>query len=165
MEEKQNNQEQVVYPSFIDIKYLWQEFKKSKNGYNNSHLYIKNVNQHKGLGVFPNQNIKEGQIVEFCHCVKIDTPKQWIHDRGLLKYCYWTNYGQGVMPLGYGPIYNSADRQHLRNTDFFIFPEDNLIVFVAQKNITAHEEILVWWGDSYYENWCKPSNPKGIIKD
>jgi hypothetical protein len=68
------------------------------------------------------------------------------------------------MPLGFGPIYNSAERQHLKNADFFLFPEDSLIVFVAQKNIPANEEITVWWGDGYYESWCKPANQKGIIK-
>jgi hypothetical protein len=64
----------------------------------------------------------------------------------------------GMMPLGFGPIYNSADKEFLKNTQYFLFPEDMLIVFVAQKNISANEEILVWWGEDYYNNWCEKNH-------
>lgn len=157
-----NDLKQNKYLTFIDVKYNWQQFKQE--GYSNSNLYIKNVSNHKGLGVFSKENIKEGEVIEYCHSIKIETPGKWLHDRGIKKYCYWDALDNGLMPLGFGPIYNTADRQHLRNTDYFLFPEDNLIAFVAQKDIKAHEEILVWWGDNYYQTWCQPQNPAQVIK-
>lgn len=151
-----NDDKADVFPTFLDVRYAWQEAKK--NGYSNSHLYIKNV-QNKGLGVFSNNNIKKGEVVEYCHSILIETPKPWMRDRTITKYCYWSN-DLGIMPLGFGPIYNCAEREHLKNTGFFLFPEDALVVFVAQKDIAKNEEILVWWGEGYYNSWCKQNNGK-----
>jgi len=159
----ENTTRKNKYLTFIDVKYNWQQLKKE--GYTNSNLYIKNVNNNKGLGVFSKVDIHEGEVVEYCHSVRMETPRKWLHDKGLKKYCYWDAFDNGIMPLGFGPIYNTADRQHLRNTDYFIFLEDNLIAFVAQKDIKAHEEILVWWGDNYYQTWCQPKNANQVIKE
>jgi hypothetical protein len=145
------------FPSFLDVKYNWQQLKDSENGYSINNLYIKNVAR-KGLGVFSKQNIKKGEVIEYCHAVKLEIPQRWMHDRAIKKYCYWDKSGQGLMPLGFGPIYNSADRDHLKNAHYFLFPEDNLVAFVAQEDILAHEEILVWWGDGYYDSWCKSNS-------
>jgi hypothetical protein len=157
---KQNNNLNVsqgdVFPTFIDVKYAWQEAKK--NGYSNSHLYIKNV-KNKGLGVFSNKDIKKGEVIEYCHSFLIETPLPWMKDKGIKQYSYWSG-DHGIVPLGFGPIYNSAERDFLKNTGHFIFPEEKLIVFVAQKDIPAHEEILVWWGEDYYSAWCAPKNAK-----
>jgi hypothetical protein len=159
MKNKKNsteNKSDNIYPTFIDVQYGWQQAKK--NGYTNSNLYIKMVEK-KGFGVFSKNDIKNGEVIEYCHSILIETPRQWMRDQAITKYSYWSN-DQGVLPLGFGPIYNSAERQHLVNASYFIFPEDALIVFVAQKDISAHEEILVWWGDGYYDSWCKPNNLK-----
>jgi hypothetical protein len=146
--------ESNIFPTFIDVRYKWQEAKKA--GYSNSNLYVKDV-KNKGLGVFSTNDIKKGEVVEYCHSIPIETPRQWMRDAGITKYCYWSN-DMGMMPLGFGPIYNSADKEFLKNTQYFLFPEDMLIVFVAQKNISANEEILVWWGEDYYNNWCEKNH-------
>lgn len=142
------------FPSFIDVRYNWQEFKKT--GYDNSHLYIKDV-KNKGLGVFSKKDINPGDVVEYCHGIVMNTPRQYMHEKSISKYCYWKN-DTGIMPLGYGPVYNSAEREFLSNTDYFIFIEDSLVVFVAQKFIPKDTEILVWWGEDYYKSWCMPNH-------
>jgi hypothetical protein len=144
------------FPTFLDVRHKWQEFKNSKEGYCNSHLYIKNI-KNKGLGVFSKKDIKEGEVVEYCHSILIETPRPWMRDQGITKYCYWSG-DIGIMPLGFGPIYNSAEREYMKNTHYFLFPEDSLVVFVAQKDIAAGEEVTVWWGEDYYKNWCIPNH-------
>lgn len=153
--EDESEDEDDGFPTFIDVRHNWQELKKSKQGYSNSNLYIKNVPK-KGLGVFSKTDIKKGEVVEYCHSIFIETPRPWMRDRGITKYCYWSG-DTGLMPLGFGPIYNSAERDFLKNAHYFLFPEDSLIVFVAQRDIPAGEEITVWWGEDYYRSWCEPS--------
>jgi hypothetical protein len=148
------------FPTFIDVRHNWQEIKKTKYGYSNSNLYIKNVPK-KGLGVFSKTDIKKGDVIEYCHSIFIETPRPWMRDRGITKYCYWSG-DTGLMPLGFGPIYNSAERDFLKNAHYFLFPDDSLIVFVAQRDIPAGEEVLVWWGEDYYKSWCIPNKENKI---
>lgn len=143
------------YPSFNEVKYNWEKFKKSDKGYYVSNLYIKNT-ETKGLGVFTNRDIEEGEVIEYCHCIPIEFPLAWMRDRGIKKYAYWEK-DHGVIALGYGSIYNSAERETLRNAGYFVFYEDQLIVFVAQRKIKKDEEILTWWGEGYFSHWCDPS--------
>lgn len=142
-----------IFPSFLDVRYGWQEAKK--NGHSNSHLYIKQAD-HKGLGVFTSKDIKAGEVIEYCHCLPIETPGKWIVDKGIKNYSYWSS-DKGFVALGFGSIYNSAERNHLKNASYFIFEEDRLIVYVAQKNIKKDEEILTWFGDGFYDYWCNPN--------
>jgi hypothetical protein len=152
------------YPTFIDLKYNWQQFKKSETGYNSSHLYIKYTND-KGWGVFTNKEIKEGEIIDYGHCAPIETPNRWMYDRGIKKYSYWDQQGGGLIALGYGSIYNCAERDDLKNASFAMFKEDLLIVFVAQRDIQKDEEILTWWGEGYYQHWCTNNQKKPVNED
>jgi hypothetical protein len=143
-----------IYPSYIDVLYKWQELKKT--GYSNRDLYIKEV-PIKGLGVFSSRDIKEGEIVELCHCLPIETPNPWMRDKGIKKYSYWEGQA-GFVPFGFGAIYNAADREHLLNIKYFLFPTDRILAYVAQKDIPADQELLTWWGEGYYKGWCHPDS-------
>ena len=35
-----------------------------------------------------------------------------------------------------------------------------VIIYKATRNIKAGEEILLWFGDKYYNAWCKKYVPK-----
>lgn len=144
-----------IFPTFIDVRHGWQEAKK--NGHSNPHLYIKKINP-KGLGVFANKDIKKGEVIEYCHCLPIEIPGKWMLDKGIKNYSYWGNNDKGFVALGFGSMYNSAERAHLKNASYFIFEEDLLIVYVAQKDIKKDEEILTWFGDGFYNHWCLPNN-------
>jgi hypothetical protein len=50
---------------------------------------------------------------------------------------------------------NASDLEQLKNADFFLFPSLYLGVFMANKNIKKDQEILTWWGQGYYDYWCK----------
>lgn len=143
-----------IFPTFTDVRYGWQEAKK--NGHSSSNIYIKKIDP-KGIGVFANKDIKTGEVIEYCHCLPIEIPGRWMNDKGIKNYSYWSGE-RGFIALGFGSIYNSAERDHLKNAGYFIFEDDNLIVYVAQKDIKKDEEILTWFGDGFYNYWCMPKN-------
>lgn len=64
----------------------------------------------------------------------------------------------GVIALGYGSIYNCADSENDRNANFIVNLNTRSVTFVAEKDIEPDEEILMWWGEGYYNTWCKPKN-------
>jgi hypothetical protein len=119
----------------------------------------------KGLGVFASAPIKERAVIEFCHAILLGYRHRYTHDPALKQYAYWLNCNckeckahgvQGMIPLGFGSIYNSAESEQEANASHRMFAKERLIVFVAKRDIPAGEEILTWWGQKYFDSWCKP---------
>tara|TARA_B100001093_G_scaffold471183_1_gene493244 strand:+ start:470 stop:868 length:399 start_codon:yes stop_codon:yes gene_type:complete len=118
-----------------------------------NNLYVK-WTEEKGYGVFSEQPIFKGQLIERCYCIKTGTP----HTPGsadLMDYVF--NYpkdcdinvdGQHVLPLGFGCIYNHSEDNNAMwfNTKDIPFHFD----FVAQRDIEAHEEICTFYGKDYW---------------
>lgn len=152
------------------IKKAWENIKK--HGYNNSSLMVKQ-SELKGLGVFTKKNISKGEIIELTHAIVLDWKKKYTGDFSILKYAYWKPcncnecrfHGEtGMILLGNGSIYNSAEKKGEENAGFFLYPKISLGIFVAVKDIEADQEILTWWGQQYYDSWCKKQSPtKGKI--
>jgi hypothetical protein len=59
------------------------------------------------------------------------------------------------MPMGFGMIYNSAPTEEAMNCFFAIVPAHRMMAFIAKKPIKAGEEVLTWWGQNYFDKWCK----------
>jgi hypothetical protein len=145
------------------------KYKKLKDqGFNFPNLLIKNAG-YKGLGVFTTQDIKENSIVEFSHAVMLNNPSNYTTDQSIRRYAYTLNcscedckkHGQKLMiPFGYGAIYNSADKQEEKNCDFYILSKEKVFVYRASRDIKAGEEILLWFGEKYYNAWCKKYIPE-----
>jgi hypothetical protein len=151
--------------SNIDEKKIEKEWLQiKKDGYTSgADIYIKET-EYKGLGVFANREIKAGEIIEYCHAIVLDWRQKYIHDASIKKYAYWhtcscldckMHGGTGLILLGCGSIYNCSDLEDLKNADFYLFPGLNLGLFKANKNIKKDQEILTWWGQGYYDFWCK----------
>ncbi|MEK7187266.1 MAG: hypothetical protein AAB691_00265 [Patescibacteria group bacterium] len=70
-------------------------------------------------GVFSLEEIEKGEIIERCPIIEIDGKEIW---------------------LGFGLLYQHSDQA---NATYENFPKDNLIKFVATKNIGKNEEITV----------------------
>jgi hypothetical protein len=148
----------------LKVEKKWENMKL--NGYK-SHLIVKN-SPGKGLGVFANRNFEIGEDIEYCHSAPLAFKQRYTHDPGILKYAYWTTtckcedckrHGpNGFMLFGNGSIYNSADSAESANAIFFIYPKNSLVVFKSTKKIKKDEEILVWWGQKYYDGWCLNKN-------
>jgi hypothetical protein len=144
------------------IEEQWIQLKKA--GYTSSaDIYIKET-EYKGLGVFASREIEEGEIIEYCHAIVLNWKQKYIHDASIKKYAYWHNcncqdcniHGRtGLLLLGNGSVYNSSDLAELKNANFFVFPGLHLGIFIANENIKKDQEILTWWGQGYYDFWCK----------
>jgi SET domain-containing protein len=164
------NKERLDFQNQEQIEKIWKEVKK--DGYTNKHLLVKDA-EFKGLGVFAKNGIKQGQIIEFCHSIVLSWKRRYVNDPSIIKYAYWspcncsdcqTHGNSGMLLLGNGSIYNSAPTAEERNADFFVYPKLGLGIFVALKPIKAGEEILTWWGQSYYDSWCKKQESKKTEK-
>jgi hypothetical protein len=52
-------------------------------------------------------------------------------------------------------IYNSANSDEEKNARYVVLSGLKLVAFGAVKEIQAGEEILTWWGQPYFDTWCK----------
>lgn len=144
----------------LELRANWERLKRS--GYSASGLQIKNAGK-KGLGVFALRDFSKDEVIEYCHCVKLDIPAKYVCDMGIKKYAYWDTsvhdsgrHGPaGVIVMGCGSAYNSADSEEGRNCENYVSAESSLVVFVATKKIRKGSEILTWWGQKYYDAWCR----------
>ena len=135
------------------------------NGFSNQNLIVKQSTiPEAGLGVFASVDFAEQDLIEFCHCVVFDWRRKYIREPRVEQYAYspkcecedCKKHGtQIVMPMGYGMIYNSADSLENSNCSFAIVPAHRMMAFIAKKPIKAGEEILTWWGQGYYDKWCR----------
>lgn len=159
-EAKKNNESEASI-KFNEIKKEWTRLRGL--GFNNDHLSVRE-SPGKGLGVFANKKIKQGEAIEYCHAIVLDWKRKYVHDQSIIKYAYWHNCAcndcqihgnSGMILLGNGSIYNSAESDASQNAIFDLYPSLHLAIFKSLKDIQKDEEILVWWGQSYYNSWCK----------
>jgi hypothetical protein len=126
------------------------------------HLEIKE-SPGKGMGVFARRDIAEGEVVEYCHAIVLEWKRKYIGDSQIRRYAWWSSCAcedckrhgdSAVIALGYGAIYNSADKEQDASAVSHIYAGDSLLVFTAKRPIKAGEEILVWYGQGYLDYWC-----------
>ena len=123
-----------------------------------------------GLGVFAKTDFAVHDIIEFCHSVVLDWRSRYVQIPKIKQYAYnhtcncedcKKHGGYVVIPMGYGMIYNSANSDEEKNARFTVLSALNLVAFSAIKEIKAGEEILTWWGQSYFDSWCKKKPEEG----
>lgn len=128
-------------------------------------LEIRSVTEISGWGVFSREHIHAGEIIEISTVVvyprKLMEVAIWacqaegISDADLKLDQYSINWQtQGAVMLGWASIYNHSDNP---NVKFIADYELNLIGIQATKNIDANSQILV----SYGEHWF---NQKPYVK-
>lgn len=147
-----------------EIKEAWEKLKTE--GYSTPHLKVKEAGV-KGLGVFAQQDIPDGSSIEFCHSIVMEHRNRYQHDPEFRRYSYWSGCdceeckkhgSQAVLPLGNGCIYNCANSKEESNCAYKVIPNQRLVLFYAIKPIKAGEEILTWWGQGYYDRYCRASS-------
>jgi len=99
------------------------------------HIEVKKSNIH-GLGVFANNEIKYGEIIERCHYSILE--KNTI-DKVLWRYAfpYPKNGDKTSVVWGYGSIYN-----HSQNPNIEYYYEGDMIVFKSLTKIMEGEELV-----------------------
>ena len=167
MEKNQDDQNSEKNNSESDLKSIQENWIKVRaEGFTNDHLRVRE-SFGKGLGVFANKKIIKNEVIEYCHALTMSWKRKYIHDSSIIKFAYWNNcqckdcqtHGNtGMILFGNGSVYNSADSDETKNASFKIYPNLDLVIFTAEKDIDEGEEILVWWGQNYFNSWCKPKN-------
>ncbi|MCZ2393611.1 MAG: SET domain-containing protein [Chitinophagales bacterium] len=105
-------------------------------------IYIKEVDK-KGRGVFALIDIPKGTIIEVCPVI-VCPPK----DRDLIDQSFLYNYyflweednRSTAIALGYGSLYNHS---YQPNSIYRTYYDEQIIEFIALKDILAHTEITV----------------------
>lgn len=112
----------------------------------NNKLYIKYINKILGWGVFTEDPIKEGDIVELCYCVPDNYETSPLKD-----YVFGIKNSTDVYHcLGFGAIYNHSDDPNIK---WRLLDDDNRIIeFKAIRDIEPHEELRHNYGKAYWEH-------------
>ncbi len=95
----------------------------------------------KGRGVFAMKNFIKGEVIEECPIIFIEKNQDINLQKTILgKYVYEWTPDTGAIILGYGSIYNHSYNPNAIYTRDF---KNNLLIYVAHKNIYEGEEITV----------------------
>jgi SET domain-containing protein len=106
-------------------------------------LYIKNSIY--GRGVFALDSIKEGEILEECHFIKLESSWESISDP-LKEYVFSYPPGsteKNCIVLGYGSIYN---HKIFPNAYWEYNPDLEVFRFIAKTDINKDDEIFINYG-------------------
>lgn len=130
-----------------------------RNGwlYPPSKVYVAKSPIH-GLGVFANEDILEGEIIEITPLVDMKLPPG---DDSKILYDYRFSYflngklTKMVMPLGYGCVYNHSNTP---NANWRLNTSLDMFEFFSIKDIKKHEEICTSYGNEEY--WSARSHVK-----
>jgi len=129
--------------------------------YSPSKIIIKQSTIH-GRGVFANQDIQEGEIVERCPTIALGFRSRYHSDPQIYRYLY----GQPMCPcneckthgfifhmvLGYGMIYNHQDNA---NTTWKFDYANSIADVIANRDIKKGDEIFVDYGTKYFHDMEK----------
>lgn len=105
-------------------------------------LYIKDTDK-KGRGVFCTEDIPADTMIEICPvivCPPLD--RKLIDESYLYNYYFlWEDdHASTAIALGYGSLYNHSYQPNARYETYY---EEQVIKFIAIKDIPAHTEITV----------------------
>lgn len=105
-------------------------------------LYIADT-KNKGRGVFTDKFIEAGTLIEVAPVIVLneaDTEK--VHETALYYYTFmWSENNKiAAVVLGYGSIYNHS---YSPNCEYKTFYEDEVVHFVALRDIEAGEELTI----------------------
>lgn len=97
-----------------------------------------------GRGVFASRNIKKGELIETCPVIRV--PKNDVSNLKksiLVNYYFYFGKNQKdksnlAVALGYGSLYNHSFEP---NATYVKKPKNNIIDFIAMKDIKKGEEI------------------------
>ena len=122
-------------------------------------IYLKET-QGKGMGVYAAEDIKEGELIEKCYLIPVDTK---VSELGMI-YDYVFNYPQDgkfitlVLPTGGGCVYNHDDNH---NAYWIDSEEDMHFDYIAKRDIKKDEEICTHYGENY---WLQMADRKPYLK-
>lgn len=105
-------------------------------------IFVKKSTIH-GYGVFANEEIKEGAIIEECYVLTTE-----LTVLSLTNYLFSNHEGVSALPLGFGCIYNHSANP---NADYLFEAETPLLTITAIRLIKKGEEICISYGDEWFK--------------
>ena len=105
-------------------------------------LYIQ-ASEGKGRGVFCNENIPKSTVIEVCPVIVCPPQDRSLIDQTFL-YNYYFLWDEDLLStafaLGFGSLYNHSYHPNARYETYY---EEQIIRFIAIRDIPAHTEITV----------------------
>lgn len=117
----------------------------------NPKLYVKFIDNNKGMGVYTNSKISKGEIIESCYSIPVNISIKEYH-----AFFFQYNGTDTLLPLGYGCIYNHSDNPNI-SWEILDF-QKRIIKFFAIDDIEPDIELCHNYGAGY---WL--TNEKKII--
>jgi SET domain-containing protein len=114
-----------------------------------------------GWGVFAKESIEQHTLVETTPVVvypqdilqlaawNTQGDKHKLASLGLTLYSMSWSEDTAIIPLGWGGIYNHSDNN---NCQFLIDKENGLLHIATLKDIHENEQLLVSYGEDWFEN-------------
>lgn len=99
-----------------------------------------------GLGVFAEEPIQTGNIIEQCHILLIP---DYANVLGDYSFYIKDNTGHYALPLGYGALYNHSPTP---NATFEVDEMKSILQIKAINTIPSGEEILVNYGPTWFSS-------------
>lgn len=109
----------------------------------------------RGRGVFAIRDIEEGEVIERCPMIVVDTDEATaVCDTVLGQYAYGWDGGAVAIALGFGSLYNHAAEP---NALYEEAEQPATMIVRARRWIRAGEEILIdYTGGGDQELWFEP---------
>jgi len=95
----------------------------------------------QGYGVFAKEIIDNGEILEECHYVEVQSSEEV--DRYKYNWPKGEDFKKYVLSLGYGSIYNTAIPVDKKNTDWKTDLDNDILIFYTIKDVKKNSELLV----------------------
>ncbi|MBP6181881.1 SET domain-containing protein-lysine N-methyltransferase [Flavobacterium sp.] len=148
---------------------IFSYFKKFKSDKNNLFVTKPNINIYvaissiHGRGVFAQQSIKPGTVIEECPIIKMKLQEMTVRKQMLLNYYAFMideQHEYTGIALGYGSLYNHANNC---NATYYYNKEKELMIFEAIQPIAENQEITINYlgpdsAGQTIENWIEKPN-------
>jgi SET domain-containing protein len=127
----------------MQMEHITQNYQNMKiNLFLSKKLEVRKSDIH-GYGVFTNELIHKGELLEECHYIEASSQKEM--KRYMFNFPKGTKPKKFVIPLGFGSIYNTSNSKDENNIDWITDLDNDILVFSATKEIKANEELLSWY--------------------
>lgn len=137
----------------MSIKLRYPDGYDSKRYYTNPKIEVRKSKIH-GVGVYARKSIAKHEVLEECHYIILKNAQWDKVPKPLWEYVFsWTNEmadnkARAAVVFGSGALYNSSKKP---NADWETSVKKNRFIFFATRKIKKGDEILVDYGEDYWD--------------